>query len=67
MVGSGLITNLDLNTTHATWVGYFLLCGFGAGSAINLPYTAVTTTLNEEDMVTGNGELPGSFDPGRLC
>jgi hypothetical protein len=38
------------------WVAYFLICGIGTGCAINLPYTAVSTSLDESDTVTGNGK-----------
>ena len=47
---------LDVETTHAAWAGYFVICGIGTGIAINLPYTAVSTVLDEVDMVTGNGK-----------
>jgi hypothetical protein len=57
VVGSGLITILSLDTTRVGWTLYFLVCGVGTGFAINLPYTAVSTVLNETDMVAGNGQL----------
>jgi hypothetical protein len=56
VIGSGLITTLSSMTAHAEWIAYFLICGFGTGCAINLPYTAVCTILDEVDMVTGNGK-----------
>jgi hypothetical protein len=47
---------LNIETKHAMWVAYLTVRDFGTGAAINLPYTAVSAVLNEEDMVTGNGE-----------
>lgn len=56
-IGSALITQLDIDTTHVVWALYFILCGVGTGCAINLPYTAVSAVLEEADMVTGNGSF----------
>ncbi|KAF2120122.1 major facilitator superfamily-domain-containing protein [Lophiotrema nucula] len=64
VIGSGLITLMDLETPHASWVGYFLICGIGTGAAINLPYTAVSTVLVEVDMVTGNAIMQFAFQLG---
>jgi len=55
-VGSGLITLLNVSTYHGVWAAYFIVCGVSTGCAINLPYTAVSAVLKEEDMVTGNGK-----------
>jgi len=55
-VGSGLITLLNVSTYHGVWAAYFIICGVSTGCAINLPYTAVSAVLKEEDMVTGNGK-----------
>lgn len=56
-----MITMLDVHTSHVQWATYFVTCGVGTGFAINLPYTAVSTVLNEVDMVTGNGKLDRAF------
>ncbi|KAF2827813.1 MFS multidrug transporter-like protein [Ophiobolus disseminans] len=64
VVGSGLIISLNLSATHVAWASYFVICGLGTGIAINLPYTAVSTVLKEEDMVTGNALLQFTFQLG---
>ncbi|KAF2869455.1 permease of the major facilitator superfamily [Massariosphaeria phaeospora] len=64
VIGSGLVILLDIDTTHTAWAAYFVICGIGIGAAINLPYTAVSTVLNEVDMVTGNALLQFSFQLG---
>jgi hypothetical protein len=51
---------LTSETAHAEWITYFLICGFGTGCAINLPYTAVSTVLDEVDIWTGNGKSLGT-------
>ncbi|KAH6873053.1 major facilitator superfamily domain-containing protein [Alternaria rosae] len=40
VVGSGLITLLNVSTSHGVWSAYFIICA----------------VLKEEDMVTGNGK-----------
>ncbi|KAF1914749.1 permease of the major facilitator superfamily [Ampelomyces quisqualis] len=64
VVGSGLITQLNASTPHFLWATYFVICGIGTGSAINLPYTAVSAVLKEKDMVIGNAVLQFSFQLG---
>ncbi|KAH7081063.1 major facilitator superfamily domain-containing protein [Paraphoma chrysanthemicola] len=64
MVGSGLITLLDFETSHAARAAYFVLCGIGTGCTINLPYTAISTSLDENDMVTGNALFQFAFQLG---
>ncbi|KAF2678928.1 MFS general substrate transporter, partial [Lentithecium fluviatile CBS 122367] len=64
VVGSGLITLLDVDTFHAEWIAYFIICGIGTGMAINLPYTAVSAVLDEANMVTGNALMQFAFQLG---
>ncbi|ORY15983.1 major facilitator superfamily domain-containing protein [Clohesyomyces aquaticus] len=54
VVGSGFITLLDIDTPHPAWVAHFLIRGGGTGAALDLPYTAASAVLKEEDIVTGN-------------
>ncbi|KAF2475927.1 MFS general substrate transporter [Lindgomyces ingoldianus] len=64
MVGSGLITMLDMETHLATWVGYFILFAIGTGISINHPYTAVQAVLSEAEVPTGNAILQFTFQLG---
>ncbi|KAH8808301.1 major facilitator superfamily domain-containing protein [Xylogone sp. PMI_703] len=53
-VSAGLLYTLRVSSNVAKWVCYQLLAGFGAGGGIQLPFIAVQTVLNNNDMPTGN-------------
>ncbi|KAG4032347.1 hypothetical protein MFRU_007g02530 [Monilinia fructicola] len=53
-VGAGLIYTLKVNSNVGMWVGYQLLCGFGAGMGVQIPFIAVQVVLNAKDMPSGN-------------
>lgn len=53
-VGAGLIYTLHVNSNAGMWVGYQLLCGFGAGMGVQIPFIAVQVVLNSKDMPSGN-------------
>lgn len=53
-VGAGLIYTLKVNSNAGEWIGYQLLCGFGAGAGVQIPFIAVQCVLNGKDMPTGN-------------
>ncbi|RAL65207.1 hypothetical protein DID88_001313 [Monilinia fructigena] len=53
-VGAGLIYTLKVNSNVGMWVGYQLLCGFGAGMGVQIPFIAVQVVLNANDMPSGN-------------
>jgi hypothetical protein len=45
VVGSGLITTLQMETATAKWAGFLIMCGLGTGMSINHPYTAVQAVV----------------------
>ncbi|RFU35989.1 hypothetical protein B7463_g365, partial [Scytalidium lignicola] len=53
-VGAGLLYTIHVSSGIAKWVCYQLLAGFGAGGGIQLPFIAVQTVLNNNDMPSGN-------------
>lgn len=57
IVGSALITTLEVGTATEIWATFLVICGIGTGMAINLPYTAVQAVLSEEGVPTGNGRF----------
>lgn len=54
VVGSGLIYTLSPTSSPAQWIGYQAIAGFGAGSAMGMPFLAVQVVLSTQDMPSGN-------------
>jgi hypothetical protein len=52
-IGSGMIYTLKVDSSHATWIGYQVIAGFGSG-CIQLPFIAVQAVLPAKQMPTGN-------------
>jgi len=53
-IGAGLIYTLAVNSSTGRWIGYQLLCGFGSGLGIQVPFIAVQVVLSAKDMPSGN-------------
>ncbi|ESZ94587.1 hypothetical protein SBOR_4998 [Sclerotinia borealis F-4128] len=53
-IGAGLIYTLQVDSNAGKWVGYQLICGFGAGMGIQIPFIAVQVVLSAKDMPSGN-------------
>lgn len=53
-IGSGLLFTLSVSTASAKWIGYQILTGFGAGSALQIPFLAVQVVLNSKEMPIGS-------------
>lgn len=53
-VGAGLIYTLHVTSSAGRWIGYQLICGFGAGAGVQIPFIAVQVVLDAKDMPTGN-------------
>ncbi|KAN0074851.1 Major facilitator superfamily domain containing protein [Elaphomyces granulatus] len=64
VVGSALLTMLEVDTPIQIWVPYFIVCAIGFGISINHPYTAVQAVLSEADVPTGNAILQFTFQLG---
>ena len=45
VVGTALLTQLDVATRTVEWAAYLVVAGIGMGIAMQLPYTAVQVTL----------------------
>lgn len=60
-VGSGLLYTLQQDTPSARWIGYQILAGVGAGTALQTPFIAVQTVLDQKNIPTGNA-LAGFFN-----
>ncbi|KAG9845679.1 putative major facilitator superfamily transporter, partial [Aureobasidium melanogenum] len=53
-IGAGMLYTLQVASPAVKWIGYQLLAGIGAGSAIQIPFIAVQVVLDEKDMPSGN-------------
>jgi hypothetical protein len=53
-VGAGMLYTLEVDSYAGKWIGYQLLAGIGAGSAIQIPFISVQVVLSARDMPTGN-------------
>lgn len=53
-VGAGMIYTISINSHAGKWIGYQLLCGFGAGAGVQIPFIAIQVVLDSKDMPTGN-------------
>jgi hypothetical protein len=50
VVGAGLLTTLELDTSMGKWISYQIIYGIGIGLAFQPPYIAVQTILAESDV-----------------
>ncbi|KAH8651556.1 efflux pump antibiotic resistance protein [Tricladium varicosporioides] len=64
IVGSGLLTMLNVDTATVHWAAFMVICGAGTGMAINLPYTAVQVVLRPDDVPIGNAIVQFSLQLG---
>lgn len=48
-IGAGLLTTLNPKSSHAAWIGYQALFGFGAGGGMQLPKIAVQAVLKSAE------------------
>ncbi|KAF2963099.1 hypothetical protein GQX73_g10466 [Xylaria multiplex] len=53
IIGAGLLTTLEVDTSMAKWIGYQVLYGFGLGMGIQVPNLAAQTVLQQADVATG--------------
>lgn len=53
-VGAGMLYRLQVDSSTATWIGFQLLAGIGAGASIQVPFISVQAILDAADMPTGN-------------
>ena len=49
-----MLFTLEVDSSDATWIGYQILAGAGAGACIQIPFIAVQVVLSEKDMPTGS-------------
>ncbi|KAI9744653.1 MAG: hypothetical protein M1818_002182 [Claussenomyces sp. TS43310] len=56
-VGAGLITTFEPTTSHAAWIGYPCLFGFGVGLGMQQGLIAIQTVLTLDDVATGTALL----------
>lgn len=54
IIGSGLITQIGIDTLTVVWVTFLVVTGIGIGMGMQQPYTAVQVVLSESDAPTGN-------------
>ena len=45
IVGTALLTRLELGTSTAIWATFLVVTGFGMGIAMQLPYTAIQVAI----------------------
>ena len=45
IVGTGLLTRIELGTSTAIWATYLVIAGWGLGMGLQLPFTALQVVL----------------------
>lgn len=53
-ISAGLMYTLQVNSPQRTWVGFQVLAGAGAGTALQMPLLAVQCSVDETDIPIGN-------------
>ncbi|KAA8643792.1 hypothetical protein EYZ11_005714 [Aspergillus tanneri] len=56
-IGTGLLTTLKVDSSHAAWIGYQVIFGAGVGFGLQSAFTAVQTALPLEDIPIGTAIL----------
>ncbi|KAK3313584.1 putative MFS multidrug transporter [Apodospora peruviana] len=51
-IGSGILTTLHPDTSHAMWVGFLIVLGIGRGTALQMPLISVQAILPEDQIPT---------------
>ncbi|BCS19563.1 MDR family MFS transporter [Aspergillus puulaauensis] len=54
IIGTGLLTRLQVGTSTALWATYLVTAGFGHGMGLQMPFTAVQVVLRDDDIPIGN-------------
>lgn len=45
VIGTGLLTRIDLGTSTVEWAAFLVIAGLGLGIGMQLPYTALQVVL----------------------
>lgn len=53
-ISAGLMYNLQVNSPRTMWIGFQVLAGAGAGTALQMPLLAVQCSVDETDIPIGN-------------
>lgn len=53
-IGCGLLYTLKVDSSPGIWIGYQVITGFGAGTCMQIPFTAVQVVSDEKDMPVAN-------------
>jgi MFS family permease len=53
IVGAGMLTTLQVDSSSGKWIGYQVLYGFGLGTSFQIPNLAVQTALPKKDVPMG--------------
>ncbi|KAL9122059.1 MAG: hypothetical protein Q9187_001384 [Circinaria calcarea] len=64
IVGTALLTRLELGTSTAIWATFLVVTGIGMGIAMQLPYTAIQVAIPETDVPTANAIAVFSWQLG---
>jgi hypothetical protein len=56
-VATGFMTTFNLETNHASWIGFQVLCGLGVGSARQIGGLAVQAALPRSDVAIGTAAI----------
>ncbi|MCJ1422554.1 hypothetical protein MMC29_000434 [Sticta canariensis] len=54
IIGSGLTTQVGIDTPTVAWASFLAVTGIGIGMGMQQPYTAIQVVLSESDAPTGN-------------
>lgn len=52
-IAAGLLSTFNVDSGHAAWIGFQVLCGLGAGFSMETPLTAAQTALSTEEAGIG--------------
>lgn len=52
-IGAGLLSTLEVDTSHAKWIGYQVVYGFGVGFGMQQALIAAQTVLHIDDVPVG--------------
>jgi len=56
-VGTGLLSTLNVSSSHTEWIPFEIICGFGAGLGMQQPLLAAQNVLELKDVPMGTSTI----------
>jgi hypothetical protein len=66
VVGGGLLTTLDRNSTSGEWIGYQILLGIGVGACLTIPLMLAGVVVKPKDVSTSTAIMISQSIGGAL-